>query len=74
MVMSNLINSMIQKELEQKVVRTWLSGSNSRSLPKSILMTIPHEYCKQYNLDKPTNVLVVPTEQGLLIKKLEVKA
>ena len=69
--MSNIITI----EMEQKgprVVKTWLSGGNSNGLQKSVLMAIPAEFTKDYNLDKPTNVLVTPTANGLLIKKLEV--
>ena len=51
-------------------MRTWLSGGNNKFLAKSVMLTIPNEFTKDYNLDMPTNVLVIPTEEGLLIKKL----
>ena len=60
-------------QFEPRVMKTWLSGGNSKCIPKSVMLTIPAEYTKEYHLDKPTNVLVIPTEQGLLIKKLEVR-
>jgi len=68
--MSNLTNLMILKQA--KVVKTWFSGGNKKFVPNSVLMTIPAEFTKDYGLDKPANVLVIPTENGLLIRKLEV--
>lgn len=55
---------------ERRVVRTWRSGGNSSS--GSILFTVPVEYAKKYDLDEPSNVLVIPTDEGILLKKLEV--
>jgi hypothetical protein len=57
---------------QPRVIKTWLSGGSKKFIPKSVLMTIPSEFTKDYDLDKPANVLVIPTENGLLIRKLEV--
>jgi hypothetical protein len=60
----------IDMKLKQpKVTTTWLSGRGVKHT--SIIMVIPAEFTKDYHLDVPTNVLVTPTEEGLLIKKLE---
>jgi hypothetical protein len=58
---------------EPKIARTWISGRHKQYEGKSILMAIPAVFTKDYSLEKPTNVLVTPTENGLLIKKLELK-
>ena len=58
---------------EPKICKTYMVGGNSGYKGKTIVMTIPIEFRKFYNLEKPTNVLVTPTEQGLLVKKLEIK-
>jgi hypothetical protein len=70
MSMYTIINNVIEKEMESKIAKTWLSGGKSQAKRKSILMTIPFEYLKEYHLDKPAKVLVIPTENGLLIRKL----
>ena len=58
---------------EPKVIRTWFSSGKRKSTsPKAILLAIPTEYTKEYHLDQPTNVVVTPTSEGLLIKKLEI--
>jgi hypothetical protein len=51
---------------ESRVIRTWRSGGNNPS--NSILFTIPIEYAKKYDLNKPSNVLVIPTDEGILLK------
>ena len=48
----------------------WWSGGNNTS--NSILFTIPAEFAREYQLNEPTNVLVIPTDEGILLKKLEV--
>jgi hypothetical protein len=69
--MDNIKNRMMK---EPKISRTWLSGGNKNyPLAKSVLLAIPAEFTHEYHLDQPTNVLVTPTERGLLIKKLEVQ-
>lgn len=72
--MLNIINLRMENTKEPRVMRTWLNGGCSKGkYPRHVItLTIPIEFQKYYNLDKPTNVLVIPTEQGILIKKLEV--
>lgn len=70
----NIINSnyMIPKS-EPKICKTYIVGGNAGYKGKTIAMTIPMEFRKFYDLEKPTNVLITPTEDGLLVKKLEIK-
>jgi hypothetical protein len=50
-----------------RVVRTrWMNKDTN-----TILLTIPVLFRKKYHLDQPTNVLMIPTDNGILIKKLE---
>jgi bifunctional DNA-binding transcriptional regulator/antitoxin component of YhaV-PrlF toxin-antitoxin module len=39
----------------------------------TILLTIPVQLRKKYDLDQPTNVLMIPTDDGILIKRLEME-
>jgi hypothetical protein len=55
---------------ESRVIRTWHSGGKNRK--NSILFSLPAEFAREYQLNEPTNVLVIPTEDGILLKKLEV--
>lgn len=66
-----LTNNMTHK-IEPKVYRTRLVGGNKYYKGNSITVTIPHEYLEYYNLTKPTSVLLIPTEKGILISKFEV--
>lgn len=34
---------------EPRVMKTWLSGGNSKCIPKSVMLTIPAEYTKEYH-------------------------
>jgi hypothetical protein len=55
---------------ETLVVRTrWMNN-----YAKTILLTIPIHLRKKYHLEQPTNVLMIPTEQGILIRKLVMEA
>ena len=55
---------------EPKIGRTWFRHGKIKN---TILMSIPKEFTKEYHLDQPTNVVITPTPDGLLIKKLEIK-
>ena len=67
--MQDLLNlGMILKH--PKIMKTWLSGGNAKCIPKSVMLTIPAQFAKDYDLAEPANVLVIPTENGLLIRKL----
>lgn len=58
---------------EPRVIRTWFSsGNRKKGSSRAVLLAIPTEYTKEYHLDQPTNVVITPTDQGLLIKKLEI--
>lgn len=70
------LNSLIEltmKEIEPEVGKTWRGGANKKySKSASILTTIPKNIAKEYNLQDPTTIFFIPTERGILIKKLEV--
>jgi hypothetical protein len=64
--MSKTINENMENQ-DMRVVRTrWMNNDSS-----TILLTIPHQFRKKYRLDQPTSVLMIPTDSGILIKKLE---
>jgi hypothetical protein len=50
----------------QKITHTYISGKQSTTL------IIPIETARKYGIDKPSNVLIEETEDGILIKKLVV--
>jgi len=50
----------------KQIVRSWISGNSSCTL------VIPKEFAKEYDLDKPSHVIVQKTSEGLLIKKLNI--
>ena len=67
-----MLKDNMTKKLEPKVFRTRLMGGNSHYNGKTISITIPRDYAEFYHLSKPTNVLLTPTENGILLRKLEV--
>lgn len=67
------MNTNLILKSEPKIARTWLAGGNKRGSNKCVVITIPLEYRKIYNLEEPTNILVTPTDKGILISKLEIK-
>jgi hypothetical protein len=48
----------------KKITHTFISGKLSTTL------IIPIETARRYEIDKPSNVLIEETEDGILIKKL----
>ena len=50
----------------QNVTHTYLTGKFSTTL------VIPIDIARKYGIDKPSNVIVEGTENGILIRKLEV--
>jgi hypothetical protein len=63
---------MIQK-IEPKISRTRFAGGNKYYAARSLVLTIPQEYAKAFDIKEPTNVLLTATDQGILISKLEIK-
>ena len=49
----------------KRISKTWISGQNSCTL------VIPKSIAKSYGLEEPAKVIVEATEQGILIRKLE---
>jgi len=50
----------------KKLATTYLSGKISTTL------IIPIDTARKYGIDKPTNVIVEETDEGILIRKIEV--
>ena len=50
----------------KKVTHTFLSGKISSTI------IIPIDVARRYGLDKPANVVVEESEDGILIRKLEI--
>ncbi|MGH9978491.1 MAG: hypothetical protein ACRD8Z_22070 [Nitrososphaeraceae archaeon] len=55
-----------EKKNDKEIIRTWLAGNQSCTL------VIPKNFAREYNLDKPTHVIVEKKKEGLLIRKLEI--
>jgi hypothetical protein len=49
-------------------VRTWRSGGETSN---TILFTIPIYLSRRNQLNEPANVLMILTDQGILIRRLE---
>jgi hypothetical protein len=56
----------MNSENVRKVSHTFLSGNLSATL------IIPIEIARKHGLDKPSNVIVEETENGILIRKVEI--
>ena len=61
----NLISSYVSNKIQEGNTH-FLSGKLSATL------IIPIDTARKYGLDQPSNVIVEETDDGLLIKKLEV--
>ena len=59
------------KNVEDEIIITrtrWMNNSRN-----TILLTIPHQFRKRYRLNEQTSVLMIPTNKGILFKKLEME-
>jgi len=64
--MSKTINENMENQ-DMRIVRTrWMNKEAN-----TILFTIHHQFKKRYHLDEPTSVLVIATDNGILIRKLD---
>jgi hypothetical protein len=52
------------------IIKSWFGGDPKK---KSIIMPIPKSICSDYNLQEPTNIILIPKEDGILLRKLEIK-
>jgi hypothetical protein len=68
----NSLFEMNMTQIEPEVGRTWRGGAKGKYKASSIITTIPASMTHQYHLEDPTNIIFIPTEKGILIKKLEV--
>ena len=69
--MSNIITKNMQEKLEAKVSTCSLIGGSRGYAASTASVTIPRNIAIAYKLDKPGNVIVTPTDKGVLITKLE---
>jgi len=53
---------------KEEIGKVWRGGGGRGSM----ILAIPKYLAEEYHLDNPTNVIFIPTEHGILIKKLEV--
>ena len=51
----------------KEITKTWLAGQSSCTL------VIPKETARQYEIDKPSYVVVEKQPEGILIKKFELE-
>jgi hypothetical protein len=51
---------------KKEIIKTWLAGQCSCTL------VVPKDFAKEYGLDRPSNVILEKTANGILIKKLEI--
>lgn len=58
----------MEEKEDPKVIRTWRNNQVSNT----ILLSLPHALAKKYGIKVHTNLLVIDTGEGLLLKKLEV--
>ena len=63
----------MNQKIEPRISRTRFAGGNKYYTARSLVVTIPHEYARAYDMNEPTNVLLTATERGILISKLEIK-
>jgi len=50
---------------KKEIMKTWLTGNRSCTL------ILPRSVAKEYGLEEPSHVIVEGTNEGILIKKLE---
>ena len=50
---------------EPIIIRTWKGNKNG-----SILLTIPNSIKKEYNLEKPANLILEQHQDGIFLRKL----
>jgi len=59
---------MLEDKQDPKVVRTW----RNNKLSSTILLSLPHQLAKKHGIKVHTNLLAIDTDEGILLKKLEI--
>jgi hypothetical protein len=67
-----LDSDMIQKQNTEKDIRVVKSYSPTKQ-KNTIILTIPQDLAKRYGFEVPQHLLLVPHENGILIRKMELK-
>lgn len=67
---NNLTIQQTQKTTcDARVVRTRLTDKRAHT----IIFSIPRPLALQYHLDKPTHMIMIPRDDGILIRKLQME-
>jgi hypothetical protein len=64
--MSTTLDVGMRMKKEFQVVKSYAQSKQKNT----IILSIPHELAKQYGFDVPQHLLMVPRDDGILIKKL----
>lgn len=56
------------KAYDKQILKTWKGNSNN-----SIVLTIPLRISKHHGLQEPCHVILESTEEGILVKKLNLE-
>jgi hypothetical protein len=62
--------SQTQKEVQRiRIIHSYRVSHKCNTL----LFSIPHDIRKQYGLDKPTSLYVIPKKDGILLRKVDLE-
>jgi hypothetical protein len=64
-----IIDNLSQMQQDFKIVKTRLAVKDKHS----IVVTIPKPLLERYGLTKPTHLILLPQENGILMRRLEVR-
>lgn len=69
--MSKVVNNTNLSQMQQdfRIVKTRLAVKDKHS----IVVTIPNSLLSRYGLSEPTHIILLPRENGILMRKLEVR-
>jgi len=64
-------NDLTQKTTDNdaRIVRSRLTAKTA----KTVIFTIPRSLAKKYHLDEPTDMILFPRDDGILMRKLQVE-
>ena len=67
------LDIMSQKHTMQKdevlIVRAWRNTDRNRTL----IFPLPYKLAEKYGIDKPTNLFLIPREDGILLRKVDLE-
>jgi len=71
----SIIDKVIQTKEEQtqdqrvRIIHSYRVGKNT----PTIIFSIPQDIRKQYNLEKPTSLYLIPKKNGFFLKKVDLE-